>query len=446
MIRMRQLATHKKAGLRAGKMLDKYRLKRRIALGPFASVYQAYDTIEGVQVALKIPHAHVMDDQFLEDFRKEVRLSAKLDHPNILHVKNASFLDGRFVVVLPLGERTLADRLQSRMSVRTALAFAEQALEALRYAHDQRIIHCDIKPENFIIFAGNHLRLADFGIAKIALRTVEASGSGTVGYIAPEQAMGRPSFKSDVFSMGLLIYRMLSGHLPSWPFEWPTLGYERIKRRIHPDLLKLMRRAIEVKPEKRFQDAGHMLVSFRRLKNRSLAYSVQQRRRKRNNRIPRDWKEVRKQQFQRSYGQTLETRLACRRCQGPVSESMLHCPWCGTSRKILRDETRFPIRCPRCKRGLKKDWKYCPWCYGKGFDLETNREYSDVRYQGRCANPQCIRKDLMPFMRYCPWCRRAVKRKWKVHGSHRKCSHCEWGVLPAFWSFCPWCGREIKKP
>jgi serine/threonine protein kinase len=94
-------------------------------------------------------------------------------------------------------------------------------IEAVAYAHRQRIIHCDIKPENFILFPDNRLRLTDFGIARVAQNTVAGSGSGTVGYMAPEQAMGKPSMRSDVFSLGLVIYRMLTGQLPEWPFEWP---------------------------------------------------------------------------------------------------------------------------------------------------------------------------------------------------------------------------------
>ncbi len=432
--------------LRVGRLLGKYRIERLISKGPFAAVYKAYDTIEGIHVALKIPHAHLMDDQFLEDFRKEVRLSARLDHPNILHIKNAGFIDGIFVVALPLGERTLADRLQRRIGLAKVLDFTEQALDALHYAHIHRIIHCDIKPENFILFPGDHLRLADFGIAKFALRTVEASGSGTIGYIAPEQAMGKPSFKSDVFSFGLLLYRMLSGFLPEWPFEWPPPGHERLDRRhLYPGLVQLVRRAIEVNPAKRFQDAEHMLDQFIRIRSRALAYSTQQQRRKKNNRITRDWKEMRNELFKRTYGRLLQTRHTCRRCGGPVSESMRACPWCGAQRKIHRAGTRFPARCPRCKRGIKLDWKYCPWCYGKGFRNVSTRAYTDIRYSARCSNPKCTRKVLMPFMHYCPWCLRSVKRKWKLPESNARCPSCGWGVLPAYWSRCPWCGKALKK-
>ena len=75
------------------------------------------------------------------------------------------------------------------------------------------------------------------GIAKVARRTLAASGAGTVGYIAPEQAMGKPSLRSDVFSLGLLLYRMFSGYLPEWPFTWPPLGFDRVRKTLHPELI-----------------------------------------------------------------------------------------------------------------------------------------------------------------------------------------------------------------
>jgi len=440
---MKDIKTSIAKTLRVGRKLGKYRIERRIAQGPFATVFCAYDTIEGVRVALKIPHAHLMDAQFLEDFRKEVRLLVHLDHANILPVKNAAFIDGHFVIAFPLGERTLAERMQNRMSLRTALDLADQALDAVAHAHSRRIIHCDIKPENFLLFSDSRLRLADFGIAKVALRTMDASGSGTIGYVAPEQAMGRPSFKSDVFSLGLVFYRMLSGSLPQWPFEWPPPGFARLRAKVHPDLVKLIRRSIEVDPDRRFRDAGFMLAEFRKVKRRALTFTAARRRRRKNNGAARDWKEVRRKQFQRAFGRELETRHACRRCKGPVSEAMRHCPWCGVARKTIRDETRFPARCPRCGRGVKADWKYCAWCYGRGFDDVSAREYPDRRYNGRCSSPGCTRRVLMPFMRYCPWCRRAVQRKWKIPGSSHKCPSCKWGVLPAYWSHCPWCGRSL---
>lgn len=266
--------------LKPRQKLGKYRIEQRLATGGFGSVYQAMDTIEGHRVALKIPHGSVMTEELLKDFKSEVRLIVRLDHPNILPLKDASFIENRFVIALPLGEKTLGDRLRSRISLETVLDFAEQMLEAVAYAHRQRIIHCDIKPDNFIIFPGNRLRLADFGIAKVAQRTVRASGSGTLGHMAPEQAMGKPSLRSDVFSLGLVIYRMLTGRLPEWPFLWPPPGYDKLRRKAHPDLIAFLRKAIDVNPRKRFRDADQMLTAFRRIKTRLLRHAAARQKRK----------------------------------------------------------------------------------------------------------------------------------------------------------------------
>ena len=263
--------------LKAKQRLDKYRIERKIAEGGFAAVYQAFDTIEGIRVALKIPHPHLVSPNTISVFRREVRLAATLDHPNILPLKNASFIGEHFVIVFALGEETLADRLRRRMSVESALDYTEQMLEAAAYAHDRRIIHCDIKPENLLLFPGNRLRLTDFGIARVALRTVRASGSGTVGYIAPEQAVGRPSLRSDVFSLGLIIYRMLTGYLPDWPYRWPPPGIERLRRKVHPDLIKWLRKAMEPNPRKRFDDARQMLNAYQRLKPRVKRFAAARR-------------------------------------------------------------------------------------------------------------------------------------------------------------------------
>ncbi len=254
--------------LRSRQSLGKYRVEKLLARGGFAEVYRAFDTIEGLRVALKIPYAHLIDQDLLDGFRKEVRLTAQLDHPNILPVKNAAFIDTHFVIVLPLGERSLSDRLKSRMSFGLALDYTGQMLEGLAFAHRRRILHCDVKPDNFIVFSGNRLRLADFGIAKVVLHTVSASGSGTLGYMSPEQAMGKPSFRSDVFSLGLVLYRMFSGQLPQWPFERPYPGAEKLRANFHPEFVSLLKTgsayyapgaSVTVMLEAILRDTGHLL-------------------------------------------------------------------------------------------------------------------------------------------------------------------------------------------
>lgn len=264
--------------LRNRQRVGKYRIERRLAQGGFAYVYQAMDTIEGIRVALKMPHASNVSPMMLNTFQREARLVARLDHPNILPLKDASFIDGRFIIASKLGEKTLCDRLKKRMSVETALEFSEQMIQAVAYAHRMKIIHCDIKPENMILLEDGRLQLTDFGIAKIAQRTIHGSGSGTVGYMAPEQAMGRPSMKSDVFSIGLIMCKMLTGHLPEWPFDWPVPGHRALKRKAHPELVELLRRTLEVRPNRRFRDANELLAAFRRVKPKALRHARARRR------------------------------------------------------------------------------------------------------------------------------------------------------------------------
>lgn len=427
--------------LRTRQRFGKYVIERRIGEGGFATVYQARDTIEGIHVALKIPHTHLMDRDSLEMFRQEVRLAAALDHPNILPLKYADYIEGQFVIVTALGNETLDDRLGRRLSTALALDFAEQLLDAVSCAHEHSIIHCDIKPDNLLLFEDNRLRLTDFGIARVAYRTLQGTGSGTLGYVAPEQALGKPSFRSDVFSTGVVINEMLTGEVPEWPFKWPMPGYERLRAKVHPDLINLLRKSMELSTNKRFADATQMLSAFSRIKN--LTKPSGKKRSKRSSASGRTWQKLRWQEFRREFGKQLQTKHVCSKCEGPVSEAMLGCPWCGKARKKHDGEPSFTHCCPRCNRGLKADWHYCAWCYGPGFEPATSRELTDKRYSAKCTNRNCDRKLLMPFMRYCVWCKQKVKKPWKIAGSSDRCCSCGWGVAAQYWSFCPWCNKKL---
>lgn len=254
---------------RSGKRLGKYKVLRRIADGGFGTVYKARDTIEGVDVALKVSNAKNLDARMLSDFSREARVAANLEHPNILPLKNADLLDGTFVLVYRLGDESLATRIRRRYTVDKALDWSEQLLTGLAHAHDNNVIHCDIKPDNIILFPGNRLRLGDFGLAKVKAntRSVTVSGSGTIGYMAPEQALGRPSPRSDVFAAGITIFRLLSGQLPRWPFDWPPPGLPKIEDRT-PEFVTLLRRALKVDARQRFDDATRMLAAFQSARTR----------------------------------------------------------------------------------------------------------------------------------------------------------------------------------
>jgi serine/threonine-protein kinase len=256
--------------LRSRQRLGQYRIEARLASGGFADVYRAYDTVEGIRVALKVPHPGLVDRETLETFRREVRLVAGLDHPNVLPIKTAGMIEGQFVIVTPLGQESLADRLQRRLSRRKALGFMGQLLSGLAFAHRRRIAHLDIKPENLVLFPEDRLRLADFGLARVVARTMRASGSGTVGYLSPEQAMGKPSLRSDVFSAGLVMWRLMGGRLPEWPFERPYPNHAHVAGRWHTGMIRIVLRATEVDERRRFASAVPMLQAFQRVERRAI--------------------------------------------------------------------------------------------------------------------------------------------------------------------------------
>ncbi len=427
--------------LRAREKLGKFRIEKLIAQGASARVYSATDSVEGGRVALKVWDAALVSGTHLDDFRKEVRVTARLDHPNILPIKNADFIQDHFVIVYPLADQTLADRLMGRLNLRAGLHYAEQLLQALAHAHIHKVIHCDIKPENILLFGTDQLRLTDFGIARFAQHTIQGSGSGTLGYIAPEQAMGRPSFRSDVFAAGLVLYRMFSGKLPEWPFLDPLPGMEVLRRRVPLEMIRFLKKAISLEPRRRFTNADVMLRVFLPLKRRALQLG---RRRRSRPTEQKDWQEIRDRQFRRRFGRELEAKHECSRCGGPVSEFMYTCPWCGRNRKKhYEGHARFHRHCPRCRRGLKADWRFCPWCFGPALGETTDRALSDRRYAARCSNQSCSRRELMPFMRYCPWCRRKVHKRWSFAGS-TPCPSCGSGIAAEFWHHCAWCGTGLE--
>ncbi|NNE01198.1 MAG: serine/threonine protein kinase [Pirellulaceae bacterium] len=255
------------AVLRVGSRLGKYRLTARLGEGGFATVFAAVDTIEDRRVALKIPDdRYVGNSQTADELQREVRIMAKLQHPGILPLKDARYVDGHFIMVFPLGQESLGDRLSRRTSRSRIVDYIVQMVDAVAYAHENRILHRDIKPDNFILFPNQEIRLTDFGLARIEQGLHDLSGSGTLGYMAPEQAMGKPTYRSDVFALGLVLYRMLSGELPEYPFQAPLPGYNKLRRGLSRDLVSLVRKAIDPIPNNRFRDAVAMNNALQKIR------------------------------------------------------------------------------------------------------------------------------------------------------------------------------------
>ncbi len=205
-------------------LADRYRLERELGQGGMATVYLAEDLKHHRKVAVKVLKPELAATLGAERFLREIELSARLSHPHILPLHDSGTAGGFLYYVMPYVEgESLRDRLtrEKQLPLDDALRIAREIADALGYAHAQGVIHRDVKPENVLLQSG-HAVVADFGIA----RAVSAAGGtrltetglavGTPAYMSPEQASGEPSLdaRSDVYSLGCVLYEMLSGETP----------------------------------------------------------------------------------------------------------------------------------------------------------------------------------------------------------------------------------------
>jgi serine/threonine-protein kinase len=429
--------------LRRGSRLGKYRLERRIGEGAFAAVWRARDTVENRPVALKIVGPAQVAEWGRDAIAHEARIATRLSHPNIVAVRNADWIDGHFVLATDLAERSLADYAGARRSGELALAVVRDVAAGLAHAHAQGILHRDVKPENVLIFADRRAALADFGVSRFAPgASVTVTDAGTFGYVAPEQAYGRPQLASDVFSLGIIAYELLSGRLPTWPFSWPPPGYPRFCARVPAPLRPVLRRAAAFDPRHRYADA----VAFQGALERAFARIEQAPRtrpRRRHEPAALSPLALQAESFRRRFGTALELRFRCHRCEGPIAEAMRACPWCGFGENSFRELTRYPLICPSCERGVRPEWTECPWCYAGHFTGNGRPPRPDPAAERRCAARGCPGQ-LRRFMRYCPQCKRKPGRPWSHPDLPDRCPRCRGPVSRGFFRFCPWCGRHER--
>lgn len=202
---------------------DRYQLEERLGSGGMAVVYRARDLMLERYVAIKVLRENFSDDpDFQERFRQEARAAANLSHPNIVTVHDFGFDRGRlFIVMEHIPGTHLKDILQrrGRLPIDEAIGLMVQACAGVGYAHRAGLVHCDIKPHNFLITPDKRLKVTDFGIAR-ALASIQPEEQadvvwGSPQYFSPEQAAGGPpSPASDVYSLGVILYEMLTGQLP----------------------------------------------------------------------------------------------------------------------------------------------------------------------------------------------------------------------------------------
>jgi eukaryotic-like serine/threonine-protein kinase len=200
----------------------RYRLESKLGSGGMSTVYLALDEVLDRPVAIKLLHREISEEaDQLERFRREARAAARLSHPNLVGVIDAGEDDGRPYIVFEYIEgRTLKRRLQEegRLPIDEAVAYAIEIGRGLTAAHARKLVHRDVKPQNVLIDPDGRAKVTDFGIARsLESKGLTATGRvlGTTDYVSPEQAMGEEvDERSDVYSLGVVLYEMLTGDVP----------------------------------------------------------------------------------------------------------------------------------------------------------------------------------------------------------------------------------------
>ena len=206
-----------------GKTLEnRYQLKKLIGSGGMANVFEAEDLEENRIVAVKLlKKEYLTNEEFVRRFRNESRVISVLDHPNIVKVYDVNFTgEDQYIVMEYIDGVTLNQYIhhQGQLRWKDAVHFLRQILQALQHAHDHGVVHRDIKSQNIMLLRDGTIKVMDFGIARFAredIRSGRNKAIGSVHYISPEQACGEESdAKSDIYSVGVLLYEMLSGSVP----------------------------------------------------------------------------------------------------------------------------------------------------------------------------------------------------------------------------------------
>lgn len=263
----------------------RYRIQRIIGLGGMAVVFEAEDLLMHRTVAVKMLKEGVGDDATsVKRFINESKAVSMLSHPNIVSIYDVSVReDLKYIVMEHIRGITLKNYMsrKGKLPVREAVSFTEQILRALDHAHSKGIIHRDIKPQNIMLLKNGMIKVADFGIAKLPSAetvTVTDKAIGTVYYISPEQASGKPNDpRSDLYSVGVMLYEMVTGTLPFSADSPVSVALMQIHNTPRPPralcpelplgLQQIILRAMEKDPDRRYQSAREMLRHIVALKN-----------------------------------------------------------------------------------------------------------------------------------------------------------------------------------
>ena len=261
-----------------GKKLEgRYEIRELVGVGGMANVYKGYDVVEDRTVAIKILRDEFLDnEEFLHRFRNEFRAISLLNHPNIVQVYDVSFTNRIQCIVMEyIDGISLKEYIEQEKVIRwkEAVHFVIQILRGLQHAHDRGIVHRDIKPQNIMLLEDGTIKITDFGIARFSrssTNTITTKAIGSVHYISPEQASGgNTDARADLYSIGVLLFEMLTGKLPfeaDSPVSVAILQIQSapmLPTSINPSIPKgleeIIMKAMQKDVSKRYQSAAEML-------------------------------------------------------------------------------------------------------------------------------------------------------------------------------------------
>ncbi len=264
---------------------ERYKLVDFIGQGGMSLVYRAVDIRTGHSVAIKILKAEYNSDkEFLERFQREAQAASLMSHHNIVNLLDVG-VEGefRYLVLEYVSGSTLKDIIQQRghLNTNTAVQIAVRILSALQHAHDNGIIHRDIKPQNILVNADGHIKVADFGIARMTNAFTISKGDtvvGSVHYSSPEQATGNVvEATSDIYSTGIVLYEMLTGRVPFLGDTPVSVAMQHVNATpppitdynpdVPPAVVNVIMRALEKSPKKRYQSAREMADALQKARD-----------------------------------------------------------------------------------------------------------------------------------------------------------------------------------
>ncbi|MGD0731518.1 MAG: serine/threonine-protein kinase [Terracidiphilus sp.] len=263
--------------LEAGDTLDHYRLDATVARGGMSTLFRATDLNDGRQVAIKVPHSDMEADPILvERFHRERQIGQELDHPGMVKTYGVEEHSRVYMVIEWVEGRLLRAILnqERKLPVERAVNLTREICEALDYMHKHGVVHRDLKPENIMVDDQDRIKIIDFGIAmkEDARRLTFVDMSATLGtpdYISPEQVKGqRGDQRSDIYSLGAMLYEMLTGQPPFVGSNPLAVMNERVLKdpqparelnlEISPQLQEILNRALERDPRHRYATASEM--------------------------------------------------------------------------------------------------------------------------------------------------------------------------------------------